>query len=56
MTTAHDERFNTPPAMEDADPSLYPEGLKPGDEGFLEALAKKSGFKLVDNTKKKDLN
>tara|TARA_Y100000401_G_C8190821_1_gene158643 strand:+ start:224 stop:385 length:162 start_codon:yes stop_codon:yes gene_type:complete len=52
MTKAHDERFNTPPAMGATDPKAYPKGKKPGDKGFIEALAKEGGFKFVDKTKK----
>ena len=28
MTTPHDERFTTPPAIGEADPKDYPKGLK----------------------------
>jgi len=56
MSKPHDERFNAPPAIGVVDPKAYPKGLKPEDEGFLEALAEKSGFKFVDNTKKRALN
>ena len=52
MSRPHDERFNTPPAIGAVDESSYPEGLKPGDDGFLEALAEEGGFKFVDKTKK----
>ena len=51
MTKPHDERFNTPPVMAAVDPKDYPKGKKPGDAGFIEALAKESGFKFVDKTK-----
>ena len=52
MTKPRDDRFSTPPAMEATDPKAYPKGKKPGDEGFIEALAKESGFKFVDKTQK----
>ena len=52
MTKPHDERFNTPPAMEATDPKAYPKGKKPGDAGFIEALAEERGFKYVDKTQK----
>ncbi len=52
MTKPHDERFHTPPAMEATEPKAYPEGKKPGDKGFVEALAKDGGFKYVDTTQK----
>lgn len=48
---AHDERFNTPAAIGAVDPKEYPKGKKPGDKGFLEALAEEGGFKFVDKTK-----
>tara|TARA_A200000159_G_scaffold68719_3_gene63660 strand:+ start:6136 stop:6255 length:120 start_codon:yes stop_codon:yes gene_type:complete len=38
--------------MEAADPKAYPKGKKPGDEGFIEALAEEGGFKFVDTTQK----
>ena len=51
MTKPRDNRFSAPPAMEAVDPKAYPKGKKPGDEGFIEALAEESGFKFVDKTK-----
>ena len=51
MSKPRDERFNTPPAMGAADPKDYPKGKKPGDAGFIEALAEDGGFKFVDETK-----
>ena len=52
MTKPHDERFHTPPAVEATDPRDYPEGMKPGDDGFLEALLADTGIRFVDKTKK----
>lgn len=53
MTTKpHDDRFSVPPSLPKAKPGDYPKGKKPGDKGFIEALAKEGGFKLVDKTKK----
>ena len=49
---AHDERFNTPPAIGTVAPKEYPKGKKPGDKGFIEALAKEGDFEFVDKTKK----
>ena len=51
MTKPHDERFNTPPALEATEPKDYPKGKKPGDKGFIEALAEERGFQFVDKTK-----
>lgn len=51
MTKPHDERFQTPPAIGAVDPGAYPEGMKPGEDGFMEALAKKAGFKIYNTTK-----
>lgn len=53
MTEPHDERFQTPPAIGAVEASAYPEGMKPGDNGFMEALAKKAGFKFEDKTQQK---
>lgn len=50
MTEPRDERFSTPPAMEATDSRDYPQGLKPGDEGFLEALLKDGDIKFEDET------
>ena len=47
-----DYRFGIPPAMEATDPKAYPKGKKPGDKGFIEALAEESGFQFVDKTQK----
>ena len=52
MTKPRDERFSAPSAMEAADSKAYPKGKKPGDKGFIEALAEESGFKFVDKTQK----
>ena len=52
MTTPRDERFHTPPPMGATDPKDYPKGKKPGDAGFIEALAEERGFKYVDKTQK----
>jgi len=52
MTTPHDERFSTPPAIGEADAKDYPKGMKPGDDGFLEALLADSDVKFVDKAKK----
>lgn len=42
-----DERFSAPPPLPAADPASYPKGLKPGDPGFIEALAKEGGFTVT---------
>ena len=52
MTTPHDERFRTPPAIGKADPKDYPKGLKPGDDGFIEVLLADTGIKFVDKAKR----
>ena len=52
MTTPHDERFTTPPAIGEADPKDYPKGLKPGDDGFLAALLADADVKFVDKARK----
>lgn len=52
MKEAHDERFMTPPAIGEADPSDYPKGKKPGDKGFLEALLEGTDIKFVDKASK----
>tara|TARA_Y100000015_G_scaffold35008_1_gene35478 strand:- start:315 stop:476 length:162 start_codon:yes stop_codon:yes gene_type:complete len=52
MTKPHDERFSTPPAFGEVDAKAYPKGMKPGDDGFLEALLADSGIKFVDKAKK----
>ena len=52
MTTPHDERFSTPPAIGEADAKDYPKGMKPGDVGFLEALLADTEVKFVDKAKK----
>ena len=51
MTKPHDERFQTPPAIGGADSKDYPEGMKPGDAGFIEALLEGTGVKLEKKTK-----
>lgn len=51
MNKARDDRFSTPPSMGAADSKDYPKGKKPGDEGFIEALAEERGFKFIDKTK-----
>ena len=51
MAEPRDERFIAPPAIGKADPADYPRGKKPGEEGFLEALAEDSEFEFVDKTK-----
>ena len=53
MTKPHDERFSTPPAFGKVDAKAYPKGKKPGDAGFIEALAKEGGFTFTDKTKAK---
>jgi len=52
MTKPHDERFSTPPAFGKVDAKAYPKGKKPGDAGFIEALAEESVFKFVDKPQK----
>ena len=52
MTTAHDERFSTPPALDPAEEKDYPKGMKPGDSGFIEALAEDGGFEFKDEVAK----
>ena len=52
MTTPHDERFSTPPAIGEADPKSIPNGMKPGDDGFLEALLADTDVKFVHKAKK----
>ena len=51
MAEPRDERFIAPPAIGKADPADYPKGKKPGDEGFLEALADGADFAFVDKTR-----
>ena len=51
MTTPHDERFTTPPAIGEADSKDYPKGMKPGDDGFR-GLAGRYSIKFVDKAKK----
>lgn len=51
MTTPHDERFSTPPAIGGAELKDYPKGMKPGDDGFLEALLADTDVKFVDKAK-----
>lgn len=53
MTKAHDERFNTPPAIEPADPKDHPKGFKPGDPGYLEALLQGTDIKFEDKVERK---
>ena len=52
MNKPHDDRFSAPPAMAEVSEKDYPKGKKPGDAGFIEALAKEGDFVFVDKTKK----
>lgn len=45
-------RFSAPPAVAQASSKDYPKGLKPGDDGFLEALLADTDVKFVDKAKK----
>ena len=45
-------RFSAPPAVAQTSTKGYPKGLKPGDDGFLEALLADTGIKFVDKAKK----
>jgi hypothetical protein len=47
MTKPRDNRFSDPPPLPAPDPADYPKGLKPGDPGFLDALAKEAGFAVT---------
>ena len=46
------KRFSAPPAVEQARTKDYPNGMKPGDDGFLEALLADTEVKFVDKAKK----
>lgn len=46
------KRFSAPPAVAQASAKDYPKGLKPGDDGFLEALLADGDVKFVDKVKK----
>lgn len=45
-------RFSAPPAVAQASTKDYPKGLKPGDDGFLEALLADADVKFVDKARK----
>ena len=45
-------RFSALPAVAQASSKNYPKGMKPGDDGFLEALLADSGVKFVDKAEK----
>ena len=46
------DRFSAPPAVAQASTKDYPKGLKPGDDGFLEALLAAADVKFVDKARK----
>lgn len=52
MKKADIKRFSAPPAVAQASSKDYPKGLKPGDDGFLEALLADTDVKFVDKAKK----